>query len=152
VASTELQHSTDGVHFEKLAAIATTTSNTYNYLHSNLSSGTHFYRLLIRDKSGEVTYSKTVLLVTGNSITLIKGVKPTMASDATFVDIHSSKAQSVMVYILDITGRRIADIHAAITAGDNHVRVNVQMLSKGLYMLHVKTEDGVEANLRVVKQ
>jgi hypothetical protein len=152
VVSTELQHSTDGNHFEKIAIVHTVNSNTYNYIHFNLKTGAHFYRLLIKDKAGKITYSQTVLLVTNNNITVIKGLRPTMVHSETFIDVHSARAQTVHVIMMDITGRRVAETSSKLIAGENSIKINAQLLANGLYMLQVITEDAIKANLRFIKE
>lgn len=152
VASTELQHSTDGRNFGKLTVINSSNANDYTYTHNNLTSGPHYYRLLMKDNMGKVSYSQTVLLIAGGNITVITGIRPTMVHSETFIQIHSAKQQPVEASILDMTGRNIGQYKGNLVEGENSFRINAVMLSRGLYTVSVKTADGAQANLRFVKE
>lgn len=152
VASTELQHSTDGRHFSKLTVKTAGSFNTYDYMHFNLQPGAHYYRLLIKDKAGKLSYSKTVLLILGKNITVIKGIRPTMVHNEAFVDIHSATPQAMQAILFDMVGRRVAEYKDHLQEGENRYRLSAGLLAQGLYTLQVKTADGVMANLRFMKE
>jgi hypothetical protein len=152
IAGTELQHSTDGRHFDKLAILNAGNTDNYSYRHLNLREGAHFYRLLIRDRAGKFAYSPTVLLVVGKNITVIRDIRPTMTRNETFIGIHSAKSQTVQATLLDIAGRNIGEYRGSLLEGDNNFRINTLLLARGSYMLQVKTEDGVQASLRFIKE
>ncbi|CAN5383712.1 hypothetical protein BH10BAC3_BH10BAC3_09740 [soil metagenome] len=153
MVSTELHHGTNGQQFVKLVNLAAVAGiNNYNYIHANLQSGPHYYRLLIKDKAGKTTYSATILLVTGKNITVIKGIRPTLVQNETFVDIHSAKIQTLHAIVFDIGGRSVAEYRGSLQQGENTYRIPTTVLAKGLYTVQVKTADGVMANLRFLKE
>ncbi|CAN5383603.1 hypothetical protein BH10BAC3_BH10BAC3_09730 [soil metagenome] len=152
VSSTELQHSTDGRRFEKLANIDAAGRDDYKYTHRSIQTGAHFYRLNIKDKAGKLSYSRTVLLIAGKTITVIKGLNPTMVGSTTYADIHSAVPQEVKATLVDVTGRTMGYQRGNLFAGDNNFRVNTQMLVPGIYSIRLQTTDGTVASFKFVKQ
>lgn len=151
LAGFELEYSRDGQRFNKLVSMPA-NGNNYTHLHKLLPGGSHYYRLLVKDKNGRTFYSNTILLVLGKNITVIKGLRPTIVTTETFIEIHSVEVQTVKTTLLNTTGKRVAEQKAMLVRGDNNLRINTQLLVNGFYMLHVKTEDGASATLKFIKQ
>ncbi len=149
----ELQHSSDGSSFTALASIAGKNgTKQYGYQHQSLSAGSHYYRLLVKEKSGKTFYSKTVLVMAGKEMTVIMGLQPTIVQSETFVKIHSVKSQTVHAELLDMAGRKMGIYKTNLVAGENKFSISVGLLAKGVYTLQVQTEDGIHANFRFMKE
>ena len=142
----------DGRSFEKLTLLNTDNSGDYNYKHLNLREGPHYYRLLIRDKAGKSFYSKTILIIAGKDITVIKGLRPTIVNNLTYADIHSASSQVVTATLVDASGRTLGHQKGSLVPGDNNFRINTQMLPRGMYSLRLQTEDGAGATFKVIKE
>ena len=153
LAGFEIESSQDGRNFATLANIpAQSGSMAYGYLHTSISTGLHYYRLLIKDKNGSNFYSKTVLLSGGKNITVIKGLRPTLVTSQTNLSIYSIQSQQVLATLFDAAGRTISEYKSTLIIGENNYPINTTILAKGQYTLHVRTEDGIVANLRFVKE
>ncbi|OYU54621.1 MAG: hypothetical protein CFE25_15125 [Chitinophagaceae bacterium BSSC1] len=63
---------------------------------------------------------------------------PNPASIYTIASIVSDKSQSVILQLVDITGKVLQDIPVALNSGQNPVRINTTRLAKGVYMLVIK--------------
>jgi hypothetical protein len=149
----ELQHSQDGRIFSRLGTItAKSGSLSYNFLHRDLPGGSHYYRLLVKEKTGKEFYSKTVLLKALFAVTQIVGIRPNPARNETFLSVYSVKPQSVRVQLFDIAGRGVSSQKMEITTGNNQRSISTNMLPDGIYTLRIITDDGVLANLRLVKE
>jgi hypothetical protein len=153
VAGFEIEHSRDGRSYSTLTVAKPTGGQTaYTYVHNALAAGSHYYRLLVKDKNGTSFYSKTVLLVANKNITVIKGLKPTMVTSQTSLSIKSAQPQQMFATLFDAAGRTVAQYKANLVTGENNYMINAIMLAKGQYNLFVQTEDGITANLRFVKE
>jgi autotransporter-associated beta strand protein len=149
----ELQYSTDGHSFSKLASIAASGSDTYLYTHASLQTGANFYRLKVNDKNGSSFYSQVVVLNVGAIKTQIIGLKNNpVFSDVTPL-ILSATSQQAKAIITDASGRLIGTQQTTLAQGSNQWRINgVQMSVAGLYFITIKTADGVTATLKFMKQ
>jgi hypothetical protein len=152
VVTTELQHGTDEKHFDKLTAVETGNASLINYTHNKLTPGAHFYRLMIKDKARNISYSKTILVVVPDYITKIKGLKATLVRGEAFVKIESAASQNVGISLFDNAGHLVAKQRTGVQAGDNTIGVATLMITPGIYNMYVQTADGVTASLRFMKE
>jgi hypothetical protein len=152
LAGFELEYSDDGVSYGHLITLPSNGGTIYAYRHNNLNAGTHYYRLLVKNKNGNTFYSKATLLTTGNDFTVIRGLKPTITQNQTFIEIHSSKQQTVMTVLYDLSGRTLGTFQNILVPGDNNIKINTLFLPRGPYFAHVVTKDGIRANLRFLKK
>jgi hypothetical protein len=152
LAGFELQQSDNGNSFKKLTYISSNGSNHYQFTDADLQTGAHFYRLMLLDKNGHSTYSKTVLLVLGKNVTVVNGIRPNPVTNNGFITIWSASTQRTRVEIYDMTGRLISQQVGSLTEGSNEWPVKTQMLAQGVYNLLIKTDDGVYKNLRILKE
>lgn len=75
-----------------------------------------------------------------------------MVQNQAYVDIYTVQAQLLHAVLLDVTGRTVAEYKEQLISGNNSIPVNTSMLIQCIYNLQVKTDDGVIANLRLVKE
>jgi hypothetical protein len=152
VVTTELQHGTDEKHFEKLTTVEAGNGNVINYTHNKLTAGAHFYRLMIKDKARNISYSKTILVIVPDYITKIKGLKATLVRGEASVKLESARNQNIGINLYDNAGHLVAKQMTAVQAGENMVNVKTLMITPGIYNMYVQTADGVTASLRFMKE
>jgi hypothetical protein len=146
----EVQHSTDGQRFARLATLR--RGEAMRYLHRRLPAGAHYYRLLMVENSGKQSYSRTEVLQVGSPRTIITGLlqNPVQGTEA-LVGIHSAAAQSVDATVYDMSGRLLLRHKGTLAPGANTLRVPVLLLAQGLYRLQLRTADGVEAGWNMMR-
>jgi hypothetical protein len=148
----ELEHSNNGQRFEKLASLPGNGGLNYSYLDRQLSAGSHFYRLLVKEKSGRTFYSQVVLLVVGKLQTRIIGLQQNPVRGKVTPLIVSANNQPVRASITDALGRMIFTRQTQLQTGQNQWPINLPTLASGIYFIHVRTGDGVEGTLKFVKE
>jgi hypothetical protein len=146
----EVQHSTDGQRFTRLATLR--RGEAMRYLHRRLPAGAHYYRLLMVENSGKQTYSRTEVLQVGSPRTMITGLlqNPVQGTEAQ-VGILSAAAQSVEATVYDMGGRLLLRHRGSLLPGANTLRVPMLLLPQGLYRLQLRTADGVEAGWNMMR-
>ncbi len=152
VITTELQHGRDQEHFSKLATFQAEKGKQLNFDHNNLAAGPHYYRLLMKDKANNLSYSKTVLVIVPDYITRIKGLKATLVRNDAVVKIESSIDQKVGINLYDMAGHLVNKLQATLQVGDNAISVNTMMVTPGIYNMYVQTANGAKASLRFMKE
>ncbi|MES2648438.1 MAG: T9SS type A sorting domain-containing protein [Bacteroidota bacterium] len=152
VITTELQHGPDQEHFSKLASFQAEKGKQLNFDHNNLAAGPHYYRLLMKDKANNLSYSKTVLVIVPDYITRIKGLKATLVRNDAVVKIESSIDQKVGINLYDMAGHLVNKLQASLQVGDNAISVNTMMVTPGIYNMYVQTANGTKASLRFMKE
>jgi hypothetical protein len=68
------------------------------------------------------------------------------------VDIVSASGQFAMFRIFTTNGVSIGTSQAKIEAGANRVPVSLPMMAQGMYLLEVRTQDGVSRTLKFLKE
>ncbi len=153
LSSFELQYSQSGQTFSKLVDMIPNTGANYSYLHRSLLSGNHYYRLVIKEKSGKTSLSAVKVLVVGKAQTAIIGLASTLNDDGSISPIiYSAGNQSVQSIVTNAMGKRIAFEKGTLHAGPNQWRLGTQVQSPGTYFVTIQTDDGVSGTFKFVKQ
>jgi hypothetical protein len=148
----EVEHSTDGQRFNPLGRVAGHDGTQYNYRHAALMPGVHYYRLRMVEKNGSHSFSKVEVLMVDTRKTLITGLlqNPVLGGVAQ-VGIFSQKPQPAEAILIDMAGRTLLKQKIGLQAGYNQVPISVLPLPAAHYRLLIRTQDGVEKVLPLIK-
>ena len=140
-----IEKSSDGKEYSSLKIIkgkGFTSSNTkYSTSDNNPEKGITYYRLKQKDFDGKVSLLKTISIQTSLSNTAID-IYPNPVSDILYLNTDNEKAKSIQLSIFDITGRTIVKKSAEIHQGKENMSINISMLEKGMYILHITNCSG----------
>jgi hypothetical protein len=141
----EVQQSFDGVNFTTIGIVAASGNSAIENHYSfskKLISQTNYFRLLMLDMDGASKFSP-VLSVTGNCSNNVITIYPNPVKDILYIDglqnYHS-------IEVIDITGRIVQQ--QTVSAGTGSI--NVHSLSKGNYILKLKSNAGIQT-LKFIK-
>jgi hypothetical protein len=148
----ELQHSFDGRVFTKVALVNPGSDRQYDYLDRNLGNGTHHYRLALKDKQGNVAYSKVVKLSIGKVYTMIRNLEATVVRNEIIVNVFSAVTQKMDARIITVDGRPVWAARIGLGNGENRAKLNSSYLAQGLYFLQLTTEDGAKATFKLMRE
>jgi hypothetical protein len=127
----ELQISSDGNKFEPLTIIPYTPGiETYSFNTSNMAKGVYQYRLKLVDLDGKFSYSN-ISLLNSNCGSPVIAVFPNPATSEIFIT-NFATGEIVTVQVFDINGKLVLN---NVKPGDNIIRVSVEGLPKGTYLL-----------------
>ena len=133
----ELQKSTDGVDFNRLAVKESKdiTGNYYEVKDNDIDNKVSFYRLAAFDLDGLVTYSEIVSVINNNKNDFVK-IYPTTVKNTDRLNVivnSNSKNKNVDLYIYDIKGREILKF------SDNQQKSNIDLsdFNPGLYIVKI---------------
>jgi hypothetical protein len=148
----ELQHSFDGRVFSKVGTVTPGADRQYDYLDRNLGNGTHHYRLALKDKQGNVAYSKVVKLSIGKVYTMIRKLEATVVRNEIVVNVFSASTQKMDARIVTVDGRPVWAARIGLGHGENRAKLNSSYLAQGLYFLQLTTEDGAKATFKLMRE
>jgi hypothetical protein len=148
----DVEHGTNGATFQMIGKVNAGNTVNYRYYHNGLVPGNNYYRLVMRGKDGSRLYSNVVVIPFGVPATSIVGLQPTVVRDMTQLSVVSARPQQVQIRLLDMGGRLIRTEKAALQSGNNVVPIYTRGLSAAMYSVHVLTEDGVQANYKILKE
>ncbi len=140
----EIERSTDGTNFRQIGkqlVKADEGKSEYTYLDILADKGANFYRLVLIDKDGNISYSKSITIGVEKGISLFV-VYPNPFGKKVMVKFHADKIDQAFMSIIDNDGKVIRSQTNAVQPGDNLIIVqNVDNLPGGIYYLELVTKD-----------
>lgn len=148
----EVQHSTDGQRFALLATVPASGRKEYQYRHTRLAPGVHHYRLRLIARDGSASYSRVEVVMVNTAKTLITGLQqnPVKGGEAV-VRLYSARTQQAEAVLYDMAGRMLLRQKLTLQPGINQAAVSLRMVPDGFYQLHLRTSDGVEKVMPLMK-
>lgn len=127
-----IEHSVNGTDFTVIGSKAAKGNsvevNTYNFVHENITNGTHYYRLHIQDSDGSSALS-SVKIVRLNATDQIS-VSPNPVLDKAYLNGLSEKD---VVRVYDVNGRVVYSFITTASAAT----VDFSLLNQGVYFINV---------------
>lgn len=150
----EVQVSTDAKTFQKIGFVKSEVGTTsiaqhYSFLDKKAVAGTRYYRLAQVDLDGTTTYSaiKVIALNGGNGEA---AAYPNPFEDVVTVKLNGTEARKVLVTLTNALGKVI--LHQQEETAGNTISVDMsQVITKGMYMLHV-VDNGAKHTFKLMKR
>jgi hypothetical protein len=148
----EVEHSTNGQQFNRLDMVAPNGGTDFNYRHPQLPKGVHYYRLRMVQKDGAATYSQVAILMVDAQKTIITGLKqnPVVGGQAR-IGVFSQRNQQAEAVVLDMAGRMLLRQKITLMEGYNEPVLSVLPLPAAMYKLLLRTDDGVQKTMTMLK-
>lgn len=157
----ELQRSINGADFSTIAFVrtksATGNSNAaldYTYNDKTPFMGNSYYRLKQINNDNKTSLSNIVVIKGTRSTGLVlSSIYPNPASDAVNMVVSAPSSDKITFIVSDLAGKVVMQKAATMNSGDNNVKLNVQTLPSGTYMLKAVCANGCETAVsKFVKQ
>ena len=156
----EVQVSTTGTNFRKLAFVASKSPNStqalnYSYLDTEAGkTGTRYYRLRQIDTDGKESYSP-VRTVNFSGVGAVASLSAYPNPFTSFVDLsldaNTVGTEAVRVQLIDMTGRIVREQQVSVSNASLRLS-SLDDLRSGLYIAKVIAPSGATQTLRVQKQ
>ena len=156
----ELQRSTDGLNFTKLATVQSKAYGgnshdpiTYTFTDNQTLPGANYYRLKQIDKDERERLVGTIVLVKWdiNGFDL-RAVYPIPTKDEVNIVVYSPAADRTVVTINDLAGKLILQTTKSLNSGINNVKLNLTSLPAGTYLLSIRDGKGELRSIQIVKK
>lgn len=151
-----LERSVDSRNFTGVYSISTDSSGCqqpFNYLDANPLKGKNYYRLKMITADGKITYSSLLVLINAEKGFDIISLEPNpVINDKLILNISSTKATPIDVFIYDIQGRLIKKQTINGIVGYNSFNINTGSISSGTFFITASTGNEKSRALRFVKE
>ncbi len=140
-----VQHSTDGIRFTDLGTVAALNLpgiNNYQYLHTGLGTGNHYYQLKMIDLDGQFTYSG-IQLVKGEGSGVLQAF-PNPAHQ--FINVRGMEVNGSL-HLLGADGRLLQHF----TTTGNSMQLNLDRLAGGIYIIQYENH-GKQQQVKIMKE
>lgn len=145
----ELQRSTDGKNFSKIATVkgngTTTVEHNYEYRDAlnEVKATTVYYRLYSVAFDGSLSTSKVVAINNQSKISDIS-VYPNPFASTFKVDVYASEVENVVVRVKNAVGQILAEKNITVQSGLNTLGVEeLNMVPQGMYIVEVAAGNDV---------
>jgi hypothetical protein len=143
----EVERSTDGRNFTKVASITRNGKDTYTYLDATTNS-TIYYRIKNVDNDGKYKYSTIARIANGKSSIVLKAFPQPVENQLTIQ--HPVIKGNGLISVSTADGRVVKSIKPA--TGSMQTYIDMNSLQKGMYMIRFDAGDGNAETMKVVKQ
>lgn len=144
----EIQRSFTGTDFATIGQVMPRgrigTVAQYEFIDplNNMAANTFFYRLLIREKDGKISYSKILLFKrdakAGNSIS----INPNPVTGISVVNVSYSSQASAEFRVVDVNGKIVLKQRNTVLQGNNSINIaGMEKLGPGFYLLQAIIKD-----------
>jgi 1,4-alpha-glucan branching enzyme len=149
----ELERSTDGHVFSKVADITARGNSEYSYSDdiSLVSATVFYYRLKSIDLDGNYKYSVVVKIRISANGWLIE-TNPNPFIRKINVNIESPVQDNASLVLTDLSGRQLIRQNITVSPGNNAFEMNeAEKLSRGTYLLSIHTSQQKIQTIKIVK-
>ncbi|PWT96200.1 MAG: hypothetical protein C5B52_16330 [Bacteroidetes bacterium] len=143
LTSFDVERSSDGIHFEKIASVPANSSLSYSYLDQKASPNNNFYRIKAHESTGEFSYSR-IVLVGGSTSGITLKLSPNPARDILNLQLNLS-GQKANMRIVDMNGKILMQQNMSLS-GPLSTSIDISKLSSGVYYMWVS--DGSTTEVR----
>jgi hypothetical protein len=136
-----VERSNDGRTYSEIGKLAAAGNSNhpanYNYTDEQPVYGVNYYRLKQVDLDGKATLSGIVKIITDKAGGFIAGPNP---AHSTVTVYRQNNTEPVRIELMNVNGRLIKQVSMAATTASTPINVNG--LSKGIYLLQLTTSKG----------
>jgi hypothetical protein len=134
-----VERSNDGLNFTAIGTVnASGNSNSeknYRYIDAAPSKGINYYRLRMIDNDNAYRFS--AIKNVRNLGMADMQINPNPVNEQMTVAIEAEASEKATIVITDLSGKRVYNGAAAVASGLNNVRIPVNNLAKGTYVVRV---------------
>lgn len=150
-----IERSTDGIHFTQIGIVPASVvdcGNPFLFSDQQPVQGKAWYRLQMKEASGNITWSNIILLDRGQgqSLSIQLTPNPVTGSQASF-SIYSPGHKSIPMIIYDATGKLMTRIQWQLQPGNQVRMIDVHQLPAGMYQA-VWYDGNKNSAIRFIKQ
>lgn len=140
VSGFDVERSTDGNQFIKIATIAAKNSegvHQYQTVDATAVLGTSFYRLQIKEHNGQQRYSGVAVIK--RSLANLQ-LYPNPVKDNLVLSFAAVQSDQQKIEIIDAAGRLLQSQNVEVKAGQNSLRLTDLPAAKGIYYLRMQNK------------
>lgn len=153
----EVQHSTDGRHFESIGKVnangTTSDENTYSYKHGAYKNGLNYYRLKQVDLDGDFEYSKIITVVAEDFVMDdAYSVAPNPFSTHFTLKSSRESKDNIRVALYNKNGQLMEEMYNGQSRSSIKLSLSNADIDSGLYFIEVLSNSGQRQVIKVYKQ
>jgi len=154
VASFTIERSTDGMNFEPIGETTAKGDNAsqaeYTWLDKGVKSGPVFYRLKIKEKNGDLSYSNTIVLSRSKPEMGSISPNPARSGNPAVLNFYARADKDALnIRIINLAGQLISTQRVNLIKGKNAILLETGKLRSGLYFVQL-IGDGINERFQLI--
>ncbi len=151
-----VERSTDGINFTEAGELAAkgvgSSRADYSFMDKNVQHELLYYRLKLKEISGDLSYTKTITLSRSKIVRSFIAPNPVMAGVDAVLNIHASaNSNSVAITMYNMQGQLVLSANRILQSGRNQVLLSTTNLASGMYVVNV-SGNGTRESYRLIVQ
>jgi hypothetical protein len=151
-----VERSADGVNFFGVGQLPAKGQGSnrveYSLADKDVQQDLLYYRLRLKEKSGQKTYSKTITVSRSRVVKNFLSPNPVMAGQDAVLGLQSANSGNrVTVIVYNLNGQALISMQQLLQSGSNRIRISTKELATGMYVVSV-SGDGIRENFRLLVQ
>jgi hypothetical protein len=144
----EIERSTNGINFEKIAIVPAKAQEEYSYIDPKPMAGQSFYRIKGVDIDAKYGYSTVLSIDNGTSGVVFKAFPTIVQSQLTIQ--HDPAGSDTHVTITNQDGKTVKNLIPA--KGSMETVVDLSTIVRGIYVMKYTDENGTVQTVKFLKQ
>jgi Secretion system C-terminal sorting domain len=133
----EIQKSRNGMDFDLLRRVYAGNQHLFRQIDEHTITGITFYRLKMKDQSGEESFSRIVAVASNSSNTEMVSIVPNPADDRAVITFTATQAKPAWLCIYNLSGRKVKTISLNLVNGQSTTTIGTKELTTGIYLLRL---------------
>ena len=151
-----VERSTDGVNFISAAEVPAkgngSSRSDYTLIDKNVSGNLLYYRLKLKEQSGDISYSHIITLSRSKIVKGFIAPNPVSRGNNAILTLQSATDKNTMlINVFNTTGQTVFTENKVLQKGKNEITISTTGLASGIYIVRV-VGDGMKENYRLVVQ
>ena len=128
------------------------TREDYSLTDKNVKHNLLYYRLKLKDKSGELSYTKIITLSRNKIVKGFIAPNPVQRSNDVLLTLQSTNDKNeIHISIFNSSGQLVFTVNKILQKGKNEIALSTNKLSKGIYTVNI-LGDGIKESYRLIIQ
>ncbi len=152
-----IEYSINGTNFSEVGNVtgkgSLASTNSYLFIHKNVSGTISYYRIKQMDNNGSYTYSPIIKIITDKTDLINNlSISPNPVITNAYIKFETSVATKINILIIDNNGKFLREQKSNIQIGTNTITLDLISFSSGVYFIHVIEENGTKHIIKLLKK
>lgn len=151
-----VEFAANGINFTTIGTVAgrrgITSSNSYMFIHKNVTGTISYYRIKQIDADGSFTYSPVIKISSSGLLMSEISINPNPVITNTNLILKTSAAFKTTLLMIDVSGKKISEQQISVQRGTNSIPLDLSGFNAGIYFIHLMDENNTKQVIKVLKK
>jgi len=152
-----VEYAANGTDFFEIGTVtgngSLASSNSYKFIHKNITTAVSYYRIKQIDATGSYSYSPVIKITTAG-ISLINdiSISPNPVLTHTNLLFTTAAVSKINLTVIDAYGKKLSEQKINVQRGTNSIPLDFTAYSSGIYFIHVTDDNNLKQVIKLIKK